>query len=257
MVICNCEIISCHGLQSSEVSTMIPIVKAQAVTSYQCQKWWLKKPKKGCLQPFAGLIAPALPPQKPTQASDSGTGSLFAPLRHLRTSVTSDLQPNIWDWVLLISVSLPFKYLFTPSTLPEESFHHWPLISAASPGGGCLMFSFLASLGSFLGSHMTKGLHKHLFSLGRRMKSSISVLCFWNHRICFHQHNTIQEQWNWWGKCRNTCLECAFCTLFNTISTFLLAAHINSVKLAVGLIAILTSYDTVITSIFQPPKKKF
>lgn len=34
------------------------------------------------------------------------------------------------------------------------------------------MFIFLASLGSFLGSHMKKGLHKHLFSLGRRWKAA-------------------------------------------------------------------------------------
>lgn len=46
MFICNCEIMSCHGLQPSELSTTIPIVKAQAVTSCECQKQWLKNPKK-------------------------------------------------------------------------------------------------------------------------------------------------------------------------------------------------------------------
>lgn len=149
MFICNCEITSCHGLQPLEVSTTIPIVRAQAVTSCQCQKWWLRKHKKGCLQPFARLIPPVLPPQKHTQAGDCGTGGLFAPLRHLRTTVTSGLQPNTWDRVLLISVSLLYKYLFTPLTLPEESFHHWPLISAASPGGCCLISASWLHLGHF------------------------------------------------------------------------------------------------------------
>lgn len=38
MFICNCEIMPCHGLQPPEVSTTIPIVKAQAVTSCEHKK---------------------------------------------------------------------------------------------------------------------------------------------------------------------------------------------------------------------------
>lgn len=74
MFVCNCEIMSRRGLRPSEVSTTIPIVKAQAGTSCECQKQWQKKTKKGCLQPFGGLIPPALPPQSPPRQVTAAQG---------------------------------------------------------------------------------------------------------------------------------------------------------------------------------------
>lgn len=161
-------------------------------------------------RPFATLCW-TYSPRSPSTKSHPGRWSwhreAVCPLRHLRTAVISELQPNIWDRVLLICVSLPYKYLFIPLTLPEESFHHWPLVSAASPGGGCLMFSFLASLGSFLSSHMKKGLHKHLFSLGRKWKAAsvssvseitefISISTIWYKNSRIDEESAETPAWN-------------------------------------------------------------
>lgn len=64
MFICNCEIVSCHGLQPSEVSTTIPILKAQAVTSCECQEQWLKKNPKRLFATLCWAHSPSSPPTK-------------------------------------------------------------------------------------------------------------------------------------------------------------------------------------------------
>ena len=150
-----------HGLQHSEVSTTTPIVKAQSATSCESQKQWPNKSKKDCSQPFAGLaLVERFWPQFSLHKSEHRQvtvvqGGCLLPeqapcMRHLRKTVISELQINIWDRSLLISVSLPSKYLFTALILSEENFHHWPLNSAASTWVRLLKVQLML-LGFYLG----------------------------------------------------------------------------------------------------------
>lgn len=120
LFIFNHEIMSRYGLQYSEVSTTIPIVKAPSAMSCESQKQWPNKSKKDCLQLLTGLaLVERFWPQSSLRKSQHRQVTMVqggcllleqAPcMRHLRKTVISELQINIWDKILLISVLLPSK----------------------------------------------------------------------------------------------------------------------------------------------------
>jgi len=124
----NCEVIPCHGLQHSVVSTTIPIVKTQSATS--CESL-----KQGLNRLFANhwtysgrtVLTPVLLHNNQHGQASMAQGGCLVPQQAtcmicLRKTVISELQIKIWDRILLIFVLLPPQYLLIALTLSDENF---------------------------------------------------------------------------------------------------------------------------------------